>query len=355
MTRVLIAVEDPGAANFVRQIPEALLAQNIDCELIATGPAAKYLSDRDVPFTLWQDQSIDNLLKTEVLVVGSSDNRQSPIHALVTQAQANTIKTIGVVDMRMNADKRFCGDSIEPLRYAPQYLLVPDKETQSEFIKLGKEADCVIPLGHPHYDFVRNKAKAIRQNQKASADRTIVFIAEPVIRLDPSLSHKSDQYTLSGTTGSTNRTDIVLQELIYAIKSQQIKAKLIVRLHPKNNPEEFTPYMEDIELLSTGGDPLELVCQADLVVGMTSMLMIEAYLAGATTLSIVPTAIERDWLPTVTSGLTPCLSKRAEIEQYLQDWQNNKSQHRATGNEASFAPGALTRVVAFIVKQLGDS
>lgn len=355
MTRVLIAVEDPGAANFVRQIPAALIAQNIDCELIATGPAVKYLSDRAVPFTLWQAQSIDDLLKTDVLVVGSSDNRQSPIHPLVEQARASKIKTIGVVDMRMNADKRFCGESSDPLKYAPQYLLVPDKETQNEFIKLGKEADCILPLGHPHYDFVRDRAKAIRQKQNRAITRTIVFIAEPVIRLDPSLSLKSDQYTLSGTTGSTNRTDIVLQELVQAIKSQQIKANLIVRLHPKNNPDEFTPYMSEIDSLSTGGDPLELVCQADLVVGMTSMLMIEAYLAGANTLSIVPTVKERDWLPTVTSGLTPCLSQRADIEQYLQDWQNNKLQSKTADNEASFAPGALTRVVAFIVKQLGES
>lgn len=355
MTRVLIAVEDPGAANFVRQIPEALTGQKIDCQLIATGPAVKYLSDRHVPFTPWQTQSIDDLLKAKILVVGSSDNRQSPIHDLVARAKANEIKTIGVVDMRMNSDKRFCGQSTEPLKYAPQYLLVPDKETQSEFIKLGKEADTVLPLGHPHYDFVRKRAKDLRQTLKPGNKKTIVFIAEPVIKLDPALSQKSEEYTLTGTTGSTNRTDIVLQELLHAIKSQQIEAQLIVRLHPKNNSDEFTPYMADIAALSSGGDPLELVCQADLVVGMTSMLMIEAYLAGARTLSIVPTEQERYWLPTVTSGLTPCLSSRSDIERYLLAWQNGQLPQAQASGEASFAEGALKRVVDFIVKQLGES
>lgn len=144
---------------------------------------------------------------------------------------------------------------------------------------------------------MRDRAKAIRQKQNRALTRTIVFIAEPVIRLDPSLSLKSNQYTLSGTTGSTNRTDIVLQELIQAIKSQQIKANLIVRLHPKNNPNDIYPLYEQMDSADAGGDPLELVCQADLVVGMTSMLMIEAYLAGANALSIVPTVKEQNWLP----------------------------------------------------------
>lgn len=70
-------------------------------------------------------------------------------------------------------------------------------------------------------------------------------------------------------------------------------------------------------LISSGGVPLELIYAADLVVGMSSMLLLEAALLQRPTLSILPRAFEKEWLPTTRTGLTPCATNRATLQALL--------------------------------------
>jgi hypothetical protein len=86
-----------------------------------------------------------------------------------------------------------------------------------------------------------------------------------------------------------------------------------LRLHPKNDREEFTEYLSSFDQISEGGSSLEFIFCADLVVGMTSMILTEAALLGRPTVSIVPRRIERDWLPTIAMGVTKSCTTRAEI------------------------------------------
>ena len=62
---------------------------------------------------------------------------------------------------------------------------------------------------------------------------------------------------------------------------------------------------------------MALLYCADLVVGLTSILIVEATLLGTPTLSITPRAKEAAWLSTIEMKLTPMATTREEIRQLL--------------------------------------
>ena len=103
--------------------------------------------------------------------------------------------------------------------------------------------------------------------------------------------------------------------------------------------DDFRAYAADFNHIDHASPPLEIVFCADLVVGMTSMLLMEAALLGRRTLSIVPRAVERDWLPTVRQGVTPCVMQRADLVKaladLLRDGSSTPADHRSGLPESS--------------------
>lgn len=329
---VLIYVEDPGAANYVAQLPQALAQAQIDCCLLVDGHATQYLQDRGVQFVAHNgNESAKALLEKyqpQLLLVGTSENRLSLALELIDQARAVNITSAAVIDMNVNAENRFRGQGKDAFTHRPDWILVPDEATRRAYRELSFPAEQIRVCGHPHYDQVLQRAAVLAQQNRmelrqrllpgAAVDRpVVVFLSEPASILNPELLVKSSQYTLKGRGQSSSRTMIVFEEVLSVFTQLESKPYLVVRLHPKNKPEEFAAYAQDIDFISAGGDPLELIWAADLVVGMTTMLLLEAALMRQNTVSVLPRECEKQWLPCVAENWIPCLTTQVELQQQL--------------------------------------
>lgn len=363
IVKVLIVVEDPGAANMVKDLPQALLANNIRSDLHALNAAYTYLMTRQHFCNAWSQeegfaQDLLTRYKPDLVVVGSSDNPKSPVFELIFCAKRAKIPTLGVVDMRMNADRRFSAGTGDPLDFMPDRLVVTDEATRQDFIKLGMAASCVVALGNPQFDYIlKNAQDCLTEKSKSqlkeelfaeSADKSvIVFIAEPSSSLNPQLTTKNKHYTLKGTSDSQHRCQIVMEEFLRAVENSSTfsdnKPYLVLRLHPRNKIEDFPRQLiEKFDTVSQHQVPIKLLCAADLVVGLTSMMLLEAAICDTPTLSIVPIKQEGDWLPTVAAGATRLVSTRAELEQFFSNPLPQKSKQQW------FQPGALERIAQYI-------
>lgn len=327
---IVAFVEDPGAANYVAGLPRLATEERWDLRLFVGGIAARYLADRGVAFEEvgpdWDAPAEIERLRPNLVLVGTSENPRTAAHALVDASRELGIPSVGVVDGFSNAAHRFRGVSDTPLRHAPDWMLVPDFWTRDAFTDLGADPGRVRVCGHPHYDRVRETGERLRERGRGriraelfpevSAERPIVvFLAEVSAGLDPAQFRRSAEYTLTGRGDSDGRTQIVLEEILDAVAGLRPKPYFTLRLHPKNTGGEFAAYSAEIDRLSEGGSPLELVFAADLVVGMTSMLLVEAALLGVPTLGVVPRAREREWLPGLRSGAIPCAASRDELRE----------------------------------------
>lgn len=371
---ILAVVEDPGAANMVKDLPQETLARGVSLQIAAVSHAVTYLQARQVDFLTWESGSAEEFLaehQPPLLLVGSSDNPQSKVLELVLEARKRRIPSIGLVDMRMNADRRFRGQGKHSLDCAPDYLIVPDTATANAFVSLGMDSLKVFPLGNPQYDLTLERSKTLlaetpknllKEKLFGQEPLVITFVAEPESTLNPALTARRAGQMLEGTSGSGKRCPIVLEEFLAALKrinrSFQRDPLVVLRLHPRNQETDFLAYESDCRLHS-GGDPLELICASDLVVGMTSMLLLEAAIVGVPTLSIVPKLEEARWLPTVEAGITPCATRKEEIEAALAVWYEwyelsaGQAGSKITAG-AWFEPGALTRIADFIETRLKE-
>ncbi|MEX0692962.1 MAG: hypothetical protein WD075_00830 [Rhodospirillales bacterium] len=363
--RVLCVIEDPGAANGMVGLEVALAELDIRLDLYATGAALTYAPG--IGLTVHDITALPDPLPAGcALLVGTSENPDSVSFDLIKAAKAARIPSFGFVDGPANARHRFRGRTTSALAHAPDTLLVSDAAAGDAFIALGMSENKVLCVGHPHMDRVRDrKAQLDREGRAAvrarlfggiAADtRLCLFAAETSDGLDPAEFRRSDAYTLSGRGQSNGRTEICLEEVIDALGTIPAPSSLVVRLHPKNTPETFAPYMDDIAGLSRGGDPLEAVYAADLVIGMTSVLLFEAAVMGRPTLSVTPRASERDWLSSIGPGLTRHVCTRPELRDTLQaalagdDWTGPD---RTAEIDALVPPGAAARMARAIASRI---
>src|SRR5262249_44741353 len=209
--------------------------------------------------------------------------------------------SVGAVDGPAYPDERFRGRGEGSLSFAPDRVLVPDEGTRQSFIELGMPESAVIAAGHPLFDRMRaERGRLDREGQTVVRTRVLpaapaarlvlVFLAEISDGYLPELYRRHPGYRLTGRGMTDTRTAVVIEEFLDA--SRSLGAYRVLRLHPKNTKDEFAAYEGEFDAISAGGAPHELIYAADVVVGMTTMLLVEATLLGRPTLSIVPDLTE---------------------------------------------------------------
>lgn len=349
MGKIVIFVEDPGAANYA--LP---LVAPLGAALWVAPALLPYLDARGIEPARVLDGPVPPLpSETERLLVGTSENLETAAHALVRQAKARGIPSVGMIDFPANAAARFRGTGTNPLAHAPDWLMVTDDGTARHYEALGFPAEKIGRVGHPHFDTVLALRATLEAEGVAAVRRRllpnvpegqklVVFLSEISGGLDPEQYQKSPDYTLEGRGGRTDRTGIVVEEFLDASAALSPQPYRLLRLHPKNTREEFGPLLGEFDGVSAAGTPLEMVFACDLVCGMTTMLLYEAALLGRPTLAILPRMTEAAWLPTIASGITPAAVTRPALTRLLPTLLA-----QARGNDLRPAP-ALPRALAFL-------
>lgn len=327
--RVLIHVEDPGAANWM--VPLIGVLGDHDLHVIAEGAAQAYLADRDVDAQDWPGKKSASVLlddiRPDAVIAGTAENLESRGLDLIDLARLRGIPSASPIDQAANAAHRFRGRSDDPRRHAPDLLFLPDEAAAEAFRKLGFPEFSLAITGNPHHARLAATVDALaavdaadlreRVAPDAGSRPLIVFLAEIGYVVNPEAEDWEREFSFSGRNGTAPRAPRMLEELIDALDAAGMERFLVLRLHPKNSADEFAGTAGAVDLVSQGGDPLPLVHAADLVVGLSGSLLEEAHLMGKRCLSILPHPVERDWLQGLASGAIPAATNRQELRAML--------------------------------------
>lgn len=362
-TDILLYVEDPGAANLVVGLPEALAEQGRRVRLFAPAGLGTFLAVHEAAFEVLpanhDAEALLSAVRPKVVAVGTSEDPDTPGFALVAAAIRRGLATAGLVDGPANPHLRFRGRGTSAFAHAPRILAVPDDTTAGLYADLGFERSRIAVCGHPLYDRVRAARASLESEGRIAIrartfgdavhdKRVVLFLAELSDGLDPSEFRRGPGYTLAGRGGSERRTDIVLEEVLDALADARDAIHFAVRLHPKNTEAEFAPYRAEIDSFSSGGSPWEPCFAADLVVGLTTSLLFEAALLGRPTLSVLPRAMEKSWLPAIASGVTRCAMSRGELANLLPAAAVSPTNLGGTDAEATVRFGACARLARLL-------
>lgn len=320
-------VEDPGGANAIAALLPRLGA-DAEVRVLASGAGARQLAVLNLPAeTVDPAADADRMIKAHrphCLVVGTSENSTSLGLRLVQAARRTGTPTVGIVDGTANADWRFRGTGDDPLSSAPDWIVVPDRATAEAYQTLGHPGERIVTVGDPHLARIAaERPRLVAIGQRALRERLfphldpdrkwILFLSERSEGLDQARFRKSATYTLPAPPGEERRTHIVLAAFLAALDALRPKPIAMLRLHPKDEPAEYQAYAGAFDATSGTEAPHELVFAADLVVGMTTMLLAEAVALGRPVLSIVPRVCEAGWLPTSVRQIIPVVAEMTEI------------------------------------------
>jgi len=365
---VLIFAEDPGAANFVAELPAALAARGVGTTFLSAGAASAYLGRRGIETGTLERGDVDCVLDElapSCVLVGTAENPDTAGLVLIDAARGREVVSVGAIDAPANAAYRFRGCADGSLTHRPDWLLVPEDWTARAFSTLGFPANRIVVCGHPHFDCVRAYAarpdtpdrQTLRRALVPNADSTqkvVIFAAEPSTGLDPHEYRRSAGYELHGRGRSDERTAIVLEEFLEAAAGIQPRPYIVLRLHPKDTASEFDAYVPEIDQISQDELALDMIIASDAVVGMTTMLIVEAVLLGRPTLSIVPRRQEEEWLPTISLGLTPCAHTRPEVKACVAALLSGKEVPSSAAVADALPSGGTARAADFLARLVGE-
>jgi hypothetical protein len=338
-SRWLFFVEDPGALNYFIPIVDYVVEKGIPFVLVANATALDYFRAASIP-VLSQREFVLCDAEYSIGLVGTSEDAGSFGLEIIEMLKNSGVQVASIVDSGINSEYRFRGDSNEPLRFAPDYLFVPDKHTRNLFISLGVESQRISVVGYPipeRIEMLKKRSKKMARDlirlSLPSGRPMITFISEISGGLNNEQYQLSNEYTMRGYNGYKARTHIVIEEIFSSVKKcskrlDTVDPFMAIRLHPKETGLDLSEYPCSFDFMSQApSDAYDLINASDLVIGMTSMLLSEAFWLGARCLSVVPRREERDWLPTVASGEIPCVYHRSELdiqmERFLSTYRND--------------------------------
>jgi hypothetical protein len=301
--RVLVAAEDPGAANALAPVV-GMLSRDGRVEVSsACGPMAASVFERfAVPSFAESACDADGWLDRfapALLLLGTSENRESVDRRLHRQARRRGIPTVCLLDYWSQFAQRFSEAGPDGhLGLVPDRIFVMDEPARDALIAEGVPPERLDVTGHPYLDYFQQSAPTLRPADAAafraslglaSQTRLITFVSETFgftcgedARFEP-------------LSTSRERTIVVLEHLLAAlariVPGLDQEVALVNKLHPKNTAGEFAsvprrslPFTMHV---LTDADNTQLLQASALVIGMTSMLLVEAACLGLPTLSIL--------------------------------------------------------------------
>lgn len=198
-------------------------------------------------------------------------------------AKERHIPTIAILDQWLNYAPRFqlCDHRL----IFPDYVMVMDKTSRKGMLNLGLDPQRVIISGQPYYEFLSDQAALFPHRPHALDRMDILFVSEPIRRMQ-----QPDTYYYN--LGYTEVT--IFQALLQACLNlpKNTKVTITIKPHPKEQVEEIEkctyPKMQSQVTVNYALNQhvLDLIGKTDLVVGMTSSVLLDAYILQVPTLSV---------------------------------------------------------------------
>ncbi|MEK7584591.1 MAG: hypothetical protein AAB490_05075 [Patescibacteria group bacterium] len=328
---LLVAASNPGGANAVMPVARELMRQH-DVVCIIEGTAREVFEKGGVPYvdvSTVSDKGILDLLdarKVVFFLYGSSIGATIE-KKLLTECSKRSITSMALVDFWSNYWQRFSTGK-KDFAYMPEFICVIDDMMKQQMLDEGFQEGTLLVTGNPFFDHF---ADGITTNHE---DRTLILIiSQPLQELE--------QYEGGNPFGYNEHE--VLRGITSILKEfPEFKPK--VRLHPRDQKGKYNGVEYDNEDLTSS------LSKAGIVIGMNSMVLFQAAIAGKIVISYQP-HLKQDVLVSNSMGLSILVQRPSELRTLLRRYADGRLQAPRKADE-SIIPHATKNVVSEINKLL---
>lgn len=316
-----------------------VVAETID-EATDVRAAAELLRDRNA-----------SLLLTATSVNGVDLEKK-----FIEAARELRLPSLAVLDYWANYRRRFANDGDE-LIYVPDRIAVMDARARTEMTAAGFDSETIVITGQPAFDALADyrtqwnsgDGQAIRASLGVAPNAAmILFTSQPMV------DFYGTDTAAPNHPGFTEHT--VIPMLIQALESIHRRAgkeiALVLRPHPRERIADLQGYKSDDIRIIVDDQQVgrAMTMTADLVIGMNSMILVEAVYLGRPVLSLQPGLRNPDTLPTNAAGLSRLVTQEAEVEPAVEQALADRHTMGLTAGKSDLlpAPDATGRVLSLI-------
>lgn len=224
---------------------------------------------------------MDALDRPQALVTGTSIQAEAD-GAFWRWAREHEVPSLAYVDSWVNYAERFGG-----FRHLPDEIAVIDEPAREGVVSLGAPPDRVHVVGNPAFDALNRLANQARADAPAPAQRCWLWVGEGLSTVDwpqgarpEALADIDEAACFQG-----------LLTTISAMEAHDRPDELWIAPHPRESPELYGRWLDQadelpvtVRILRGAGRPW--AAQATVVVGMSSMLLVESARMGIPVVSL---------------------------------------------------------------------
>lgn len=240
-------------------------------------------------------------------------------------ARREGIPSVAVLDQWQNYALRFSGTRPrEHLAYLPDWVTAMDQYGKNGLTEAGIPAERVVITGQPAFDRLAHLRDTFTAKERTSIRKHLGVQSKAILICFVCECFSRDFADQLGYTEHTVLKDLI--QICSRLASRgSVPWHLAIKLHPQNELSEFEHLKNwdrktqlTVTVHSTEQAPLPMVMASDVVIGMTSTLLLESILLGRPTMSFQPNAKKRDNLMATVVGAIPFIDNAALCQKTLE-------------------------------------
>lgn len=265
MKKIIFLAHDPGGYDVIWPVYKFIKKVRDDTELILVGP----MGEKNKKFKKKREEVIRYLKEMIghlkfLLVTGTSWNSDVEL-AAIKLCRENSIETIAILDYWCNYKERF---RMENEYIFPDHYFVMDEIAYKEAVECGVDRSIMVIVGQPGLDFYVDRKVKTDNNNK------ILFLSQPL-----SVLYRDDE-------GYSEFS--AFEGILKAGKELNIDVK--IKFHPKETEKMKYKY----KYYQVEGNLAEIAFEYNVVIGMSTMGLLQCALMGIPVVSYQPGLITED-------------------------------------------------------------
>ncbi|MCB0344520.1 MAG: hypothetical protein KDD66_05370 [Bdellovibrionales bacterium] len=317
---VLFFARDPGAANVITALFRAFGGEKV---LYAKDYARKHLVRFSVPFVdfnssvtpqsdLMQGVAsvkawLSGLEGVTAVVTGTADVDDVTDKQIWQAAHELSIPTIAVIDLAIRTKERFFTKAGELVR--PDYVLCPDDTVTKEIAAAQIPRQCAVTIGRPYLSMLHESRELWLAKRDGVRQQISDLFSAKFSTLVVFASEAQRAMLDDGEFAEVKALQLAQQCASEALQD----SCFVVKLHPRERWEDFA----GANCVSTEIDSLDLIAAADIVIGIKSMLLLEAVLLGRPAVSISAWDLEAPAFVSDSLGLVADAKNSSQLSDWL--------------------------------------
>lgn len=275
MARLALAAHDPGGAAVLVAAAPALRGRGHALDWLPAGPATRLWREagETVPDAMDATAAAALAVSRPALLLTGTSFHAGFERALWAAARRLGVPSFAALDSWTNIERRFALSEGAPEQ--PDAFGVPDESTRAEIAAAGWCRARLVVIGQPHLAARTERLKQRRRARRPGRETTIMFFSEPIIEDFGPSARGFTQFEVAtlAAEGLAGRAGVLLS----------------IKPHPRESEDAWRDWLTRTPNARLAAEDTEtLLGAADGVLGMTTMVLLEARLAGIPVMSLQP-------------------------------------------------------------------